>query len=130
MNANFLSDTTGSIATGPQNTAAATGENPFLSCSSNTTTRPSWKFNNLDIVTSNCEVDAAYRADYATEFTAPSTCNLIVLNASETKGGQYSCSEGGDEKVAVLTVLGNEKLTRLSLKQLKALKNKTFNGHF
>ena len=95
----------------PSNTAAASGDSVTLHCnSSRGSSAVNWQLApSISYIVVGCVVQPNYVGLYAAESSTSGQCDLIVLSASETLAGTYTCIDSlgqGNSFSAYLTVLG------------------------
>ena len=96
----------------PRNTAVVAGNNATFHCvGADGSANLYWQHPPLTYIVSNCEVEPAYANLYAVNSTIDGQCDLIVLNASPSSIGLYTCQFAlgpSGEWSAYLTVLGEK----------------------
>jgi hypothetical protein len=99
------------IVTGPLNIALVTGEQGRLDCASDRTADLNWDFHAHDsdvtsVLVSACVLNPAFTGIYAVERTGTLECRLIILSASFSRAGLYTCHEtAGFDPVASAEVV-------------------------
>jgi len=84
------------IVTGPLNIALLVGEQGGLGCVSNRTADLNWNFvahgseTSVQLVIA-CELNPTYAGIYAVERIGLGECRLVILSASVSRAGLYTC---------------------------------------